>query len=130
MKTPYLPTSFGPRTYLAGPMTGLPDYNYPAFNAEAARLRSMGMHIENPAENPEQPSWEAYLRRALTQMLTCDSIHFLPGWTKSRGATLEFLVAYRLGMVMTFAPGAEPAYDPDDVAFRPVGSTVNEVPQT
>ncbi|ULQ46976.1 DUF4406 domain-containing protein [Flagellatimonas centrodinii] len=120
-------TKLGPRTYLAGPMTGLPDYNYPAFNAEAARLRSLGMHIENPAENPEKASWEAYLRQALTQMLTCDCIHFLPGWTKSRGATLEFIVAYRLGVVMTFAPGAEPAYDPDRMAF---GSAADEVPQT
>ncbi|RCI66099.1 DUF4406 domain-containing protein, partial [Pseudomonas aeruginosa] len=26
------------RIYLAGPMTGLPEHNFPAFHAEAARL--------------------------------------------------------------------------------------------
>jgi len=106
------------RTYLAGPMTDLPDYNYPAFNSEAERLRARGAHVENPAENPDQETWEAYLRQALTQMLTCERIHFLPGWTKSRGARLEHHVALQLGMSMTFARGAEPAYDPAAVSFR------------
>jgi hypothetical protein len=27
------------RVYLSGPMTGLPDFNFPAFNVEAERLR-------------------------------------------------------------------------------------------
>jgi len=27
------------RIYLSGPMTGIADYNFPAFNAAAARLR-------------------------------------------------------------------------------------------
>ncbi|TGA83618.1 DUF4406 domain-containing protein, partial [Pseudomonas aeruginosa] len=27
------------RIYLAGPMTGLPEHNFPTFHAEAARLR-------------------------------------------------------------------------------------------
>jgi hypothetical protein len=30
------------RIYIAGPMTGLPEFNYPAFNAEAQRLRGLG----------------------------------------------------------------------------------------
>ncbi|MCY1527250.1 hypothetical protein D9M68_623110 [compost metagenome] len=42
------------RIYLAGPMTGLPEFNYPAFHAEAARLRALGYQVENPAENQAQ----------------------------------------------------------------------------
>lgn len=37
--------------YLSGPMTGLPAFNYPAFNAAAARLRSAGYLVYNPADS-------------------------------------------------------------------------------
>ncbi|MEN5029142.1 DUF4406 domain-containing protein [Pseudomonas sp. Ps21-P2] len=70
------------RIYLSGPMTGLPDYNYPAFNAEAARLRALGYSVENPAENPlpADAPWHMGMRDAIRQMLTCDTAAFLPGW--------------------------------------------------
>ena len=77
------------RIYLAGPMSGLPLYNYPAFNAAAAQLRVMGYHVENPAENPEQPSWAHYMRLAIGQLVTCDTVVLLPGWRKSKGARVE-----------------------------------------
>lgn len=88
------------RIYLSGPMTGLPDSNYPAFHYEAARIRRLGYHVENPAENapPRDGSWSGYMRAALTQMLTCDVIALLPGWMESRGATIERGLAVRLGM--------------------------------
>ncbi|OBY57752.1 DUF4406 domain-containing protein [Pseudomonas sp. AU12215] len=88
------------RIYLAGPMTGLPDFNYPAFHAEAARLRQLGYHVENPAENPAPAcgTWAGYMRLALVQLVTCDSIALLPGWIHSKGARLEFTVAKNLGM--------------------------------
>ena len=88
------------RVYIAGPMSNLPADNYPAFNAAAALLRSTGLHVENPAENPAppHPSWEAYMRMALPQMLTCDTVALLPGWQKSRGARLELHVAGELGL--------------------------------
>ena len=35
--------------YLSGPMTGLPEFNYPAFNALASTLRGSGFVVNNPA---------------------------------------------------------------------------------
>ena len=32
------------RIYLSGPMSSLPELNFPAFHAEAARLRALGFH--------------------------------------------------------------------------------------
>ena len=99
------------RIYLAGPMTGMPEFNYPAFHAEAARLRQLGYHVENPAEiNPEGGSWSDCMRRDIPQLLTCDSLALLPGWDKSKGARLEYHVATELGMqVHTASQITEPA---------------------
>ncbi|WP_447593629.1 DUF4406 domain-containing protein [Aquipseudomonas campi] len=91
------------RIYLSGPMTGLPEFNYPAFHAEAARLRALGYHVENPAENPPQESWEAYMAVCIPQLATCDTIALLPGWSESRGALRERHEAVRLGITITAA---------------------------
>lgn len=88
------------RIYIAGPMSGIEAMNYPAFNAEATRLRALGFEVENPAENPDQDSWEAYMRVALRQMLTCDTVAMLPGWIDSRGANLELNVAQKVGLTV------------------------------
>ena len=92
------------RIYIAGPMTGLPDFNYPAFNATAAALRFIGHHVENPAENPDPAckSWAGYMRMALAQLVTCDSITLLPGWARSRGACIEHFVAMQLGLAVVY----------------------------
>lgn len=86
------------RAYLSGPMSGVPEMNYPAFNAEASRLRALGFHVENPAENAEQSSWEAYMKAAIVQMLSCEVVVMLPGWSESRGALIERELALRLGL--------------------------------
>ncbi len=95
------------RIYLSGPMTGLPDYNYPAFNAEAARLRALGYTVENPAENPlpADSPWHMCMRDAIRQMLTCDTVAFLPDWRESRGANVEIELAIHLGMAVIPASG-------------------------
>lgn len=51
------------RVYVAGPMTGIPELNFPAFNAESARLRSEGLTVINPAEHGivEGAGWGDYL---------------------------------------------------------------------
>lgn len=88
------------RIYIAGPMTGLPEFNYPAFNTAAHQLRVEGHHVENPASNPTPAcgSWLGYMRMALAQLVTCDEVHTLPGWEQSRGARVEVMVADMLGL--------------------------------
>lgn len=88
------------RIYIAGPMSGLPDLNYPAFHAAAKRLRELGFHVENPAENPEPPcgSWEGYMRLAIGQLITCDAVGLLPGWENSKGAVMEHRIALELSL--------------------------------
>ena len=93
------------RIYLSGPMTGLPDYNYPAFNAEAKRLRGLGYVVVNPAENPPQTTWEAYMEVCIPQVRTCDTIALLPGWSESRGSLRERQEAIRLGIPIPVAAG-------------------------
>jgi hypothetical protein len=88
------------RIYLAGPMTGIPDFNYPAFHAEAARLRQLGYHVENPAEGNVPPcgTWVGYMRNAIQQLMTCEAVALLPNWQKSRGALIEHGLAVNLGL--------------------------------
>ena len=88
------------RIYIAGPMTGLPEYNYPAFNAAAEELRRQGHEVENPAENPEPPcrSWEGYMRMAVAQLVRCETVALLPGWEASKGANVEHRLAHDLGL--------------------------------
>ncbi len=92
------------RIYIAGPMTGLPDLNFPAFHAEAQRLRAAGWHVENPAEiNPDPAAgWEACMRKDIARLVLCDAICLLPGWSRSRGASIEHFVAVHLGLTVIY----------------------------
>lgn len=87
--------------YISGPMTGYPEYNFPAFRSAANRLRAIGLEVISPHEFGEggDQSWADYLRKDLLAMLEhCDSVATLHGWEKSRGAQLEVHVANTLGM--------------------------------
>lgn len=97
------------RIYVAGPMTGLPEFNFPAFFAAAAELRGLGWHVENPAEHALQlgAEWQDYLRYDLGRLAPCAAIYLLPGWSRSKAATLWFGIAQALEMDVQLAPGAE-----------------------
>lgn len=87
--------------YVAGPMTGLPELNFPAFHAEADRLTALGYEVINPATINTDPNaaWAKCMRDDIAQLVThCRGIVLLPGWEKSKGASLEFHVAERLEM--------------------------------
>ncbi|MFN3375602.1 MAG: DUF4406 domain-containing protein [Burkholderiaceae bacterium] len=88
------------RLYLCGPMTGLPEFNYPAFHAAAAELRACGFTVVNPAESglPADAPWHQHMRVNLKAMMDCDGVALLPGWQASKGATLEVDLALELSM--------------------------------
>lgn len=88
------------RIYVAGPMTGIPDFNYPAFRKAALELSALGHEVENPADNDDgaQESWADYMRLAIPQMLSCEGVALLDGWLGSKGAALEVHIAEALGM--------------------------------
>lgn len=104
------------RCYIAGPMSGLRDFNREAFEEGVIWARSVGYEPVSPwalvrPDHPgECPSGEAYLHRGLSHpyacwfraalklLVTCDCIMMLPGWRRSVGAKLEWEAAEKMGM--------------------------------
>jgi hypothetical protein len=88
------------KLYLAGPMTGYPEQNFPLFHAETARLRALGFEIVNPAELNEgsDGDWLACMRVDIVHVVYCDGIALLPGWEQSRGAPIEHRLMRDLGL--------------------------------
>lgn len=83
-------------------MTGLPDFNYPAFFEAEARLVALGFEVLNPARKEIVPgkSWGAYLGECLDAMDEAHEDHngncvlvLLDGWYASRGSRHEILHA-------------------------------------
>jgi hypothetical protein len=86
--------------YLSGPMTGIPEYNYPYFNRVADAIRTTyNDRVFNPAEafegNTDLPR-DTYLRHDIETLLYVDAIVLLPGWETSKGALLELWIAREL----------------------------------
>ncbi|MGC3515507.1 DUF4406 domain-containing protein [Pseudomonas aeruginosa] len=88
------------RVYLSGPMTGIPEFNYPTFNAEEKRIRALGYMVENPAVNMvyRGSPWETFMRDGIKRLMDCDILALLPGWERSRGANIERGLAITFGM--------------------------------
>lgn len=108
------------KVYVAGPMTGLPAFNFPAFDLAAKVLRERhGFDVVSPAEidNPETrrtalaspdgapgsgsangETWGDFLARDVKLIADqgIEAIVVLPGWRKSRGARLETFVGHAL----------------------------------
>lgn len=107
-------TTSKPKIYIAGPMTHIPSFNIPAFDAAAVDLRLRGFDVVSPAElddpalraeellspdgDPdkltEPHEWGTLLARDLVVITTSglSAIWTLPGWERSNGARLETFV--------------------------------------
>ena len=88
------------KIYLCGAMSGLPDFNYPAFHAAAQEIRGLGHSVESPAENPAPDcgSWSGYMRLSIRQLTMCEAVVLLPRWEGSKGAAAEVQIAKILGI--------------------------------
>lgn len=98
---------------LSGPMSGISDFNFPAFDAAAQRLRAQGYYVFNPAESSREIGdgleYNVYLRYCICKICLIDMawggrndgnrsvLVQLPGWERSKGALAEYHLAVALG---------------------------------
>lgn len=105
------------RVYLAGPMTGIPGFNFPEFDRHAGVLEAMGHTVFNPAQMDRDLGFDPSasevssqflrdaLRRDLSAICDADAIAMLPGWEKSGGARIEWMLAVHLGLKVIYLEG-------------------------
>jgi Domain of unknown function (DUF4406) len=109
------------KVYLAGPMRGIPEFNFPAFAAATAQLRALGYEVFSPAEkdiekhgadinksatgNLDDIKATGFnLRKTLLLDLTwiaenADAVVVLPGWENSKGANAEVALARAINLI-------------------------------
>ena len=97
------------RVVLSGPMTGLENYNFRAFDNAAADLSQQGFIVFNPADlgraalkNFHEVSvgtlaYAQLMEECKRRIETCDMLVLLDGWENSNGAKTELEYALSLG---------------------------------
>lgn len=106
------------KIYIAGPMRGYPQYNYPAFNVADLWLTLHGWEVVNPVDisnchgTPEQVEANPDLlfevmESEKREVECCDAIYLLRGWERSVGAKAELTVALREGLEIIVQGGGE-----------------------
>lgn len=101
------------KLYLAGPMSGLPDWNFPVFNELASKLRDLGHVVFNPAENVREDNHKGrayYMKKDIHAIIgstvyskPTDAVAVLRNWESSRGTRLEVEIALQLDIPVLWA---------------------------
>ncbi len=110
------------KVYIAGPMTGIPHFNFRMFALAAAELRYAGYTVVSPAEVDQESGFDPFTlpadynwhklppcmtardfaKRDTALLLDCDAIHMLPGWEHSKGARAEHALAVWAGLEIRY----------------------------
>lgn len=99
------------RIYIAGCVTDGGRYTEAEYSKKFTdaerRLRGAGHIPVNPTtlNHDHQKRWRDYMVVALHAMLDCDEVLALPCWRRSRGATIEVILALQLQKHVTFEQG-------------------------
>ena len=87
------------RVYISGKMDGEPNYNKEKFDAAESLLKQYGYKVFNPAKLiGKHKTRKEYMRKDIEELLKCDGVALIPGWTYSRGAKLEVDICVELGI--------------------------------
>lgn len=76
------------KAYIAGKITGNDNYKTEFKEAES-KLSNEGYSVMNPSTLNEGFEQMDYLHICSAMIDICDSVHFLPNWTASKGAHFE-----------------------------------------
>ena len=112
------------RIYLAGPMRGIENFNFPAFHSAAAKLRIAGFDVFNPAEadistygpkiadssgdevraaaavglSPLELKRQVFKKDTTAICEWADALGLLPNWEYSLGVKAEVALAEAIGL--------------------------------
>lgn len=119
--------------YIAGPMRGIPEFNFPAFFDAEERLSRAGHKVISPASHDVELgfAWQgktghedlttldfdlkAALAWDLAQVLACDTVVLLPGWENSTGTSAEVAAAKAAGI---------PCVPLEQLGYTAIGDTI------
>ena len=98
--------------YIAGPMRGHEEDNYPAFYEAEEMLKAKGVWAPiNPARMDEELikhvgvaeiDYKMALKRDIDEIFEADAMYMLRGWEKSEGARVEHALAIYLGLSLLY----------------------------
>lgn len=104
------------KIYISGPMADLPNFNFPAFDKAAEKLRALGHEVFNPADKDRERHGEDFSEKNASGSIQeatakgfnlgdalaedcrwickeAEAIYMLHGWEGSSGAKMEHLLA-------------------------------------
>ena len=102
------------KIYLAGPMTGIEDFNFPAFLKKGQELEDAGHTVFNPAkadleewgtleEVKAKATYRVCLKKDLLWILDhAEAIYLLKGWENSKGVAADLALSKALGLEVMY----------------------------